>query len=139
MKEKIYRFMQGRYGFDHLSKAMMIIAFILMFVTSVFKIDILIILGWIFLILSYMRTLSRNIPKRYQENQKYLHATGGIRRKIKSSKIFFYFSDTMAGFKDKTHHFYRCPSCHQKIRVPKGRGKIAITCPTCHTEFIRKT
>ena len=38
-----------------------------------------------------------------------------------------------------TYRFYKCPQCKQTVRVPKGRGKICITCPKCKTEFIKKS
>ena len=41
--------------------------------------------------------------------------------------------------KDKTHKYYKCPTCKQVVRVPKGRGKIEINCPKCHTKFIKRT
>ena len=41
--------------------------------------------------------------------------------------------------KDKTHKYYKCPTCKQVVRVPKGRGKIEISCPKCHTKFIKRT
>ena len=38
-----------------------------------------------------------------------------------------------------TYRFFKCPQCKQTVRVPKGRGKICITCPKCKTEFIKKS
>jgi len=40
---------------------------------------------------------------------------------------------------DKTHRYYRCPGCRQRLRVPRGRGNIVITCPKCHREFTKRT
>ena len=65
------------------------------------------------------RTFSRNTYKRYEENRK-----------------FRQFFDRL---KDREHRYYTCPKCHQSVRVPRGKGKIAITCPRCRERFVRKT
>lgn len=131
MREKLQRFMQGRYGVDKLSQWMMgagIVCWILSFITrrSVFGTVFLILL-----VIIYFRMFSRNIPKRYAENQKFVAWLGKLTGKVNHEK------DLMQ--QRKTHHIYKCPSCKQKIRVPKGKGKIAITCPKCRTEFIKKS
>ena len=41
--------------------------------------------------------------------------------------------------KRKEYHYYRCPQCGQQLRVPRGRGKISITCPKCGHQFIKKS
>ena len=134
--------MQGRYGVDDLSKVMLWSAVILTLISTFARNSIFYLIGLILLIIVYVRMFSRNIPKRYQENQKFLQATQGIRTKLHGlhfGSLGKMFSDTFTGPRDKTHRIYRCPKCHQKIRVPKGRGKIAIRCPRCQTEFIKKT
>ena len=37
----------------------------------------------------------------------------------------------------RLYHYYRCPQCRQKLRVPRGRGRIQISCPRCGTQFIK--
>lgn len=39
----------------------------------------------------------------------------------------------------KTHRFFKCPECGVTVRVPKGKGKIKITCPKCKNAFVRNT
>ena len=39
----------------------------------------------------------------------------------------------------KDYRFFKCPTCKQKVRVPKGKGKIKIHCPRCHNDFIKKS
>ena len=77
------------------------------------------------------RIFSRNISRRYAENQKFMQVFSPVQNMIVSK---------ISGARDlKTHRHFRCPSCKQKIRVPRGRGKIQITCPKCGQEFIKKS
>ena len=130
MKEKLQRFMWGRYGNDRFNQFLMIVALVCL-ALSFFGLRIFYVLALALLVYVYYRMFSRNIPKRYAENQKYLQMTRGIR-------TFFYRQRNMITQR-KTHHIYKCPSCKQKIRVPKGKGKIEIRCPKCNTRFIKRS
>lgn len=79
------------------------------------------LLGWGCLIYAYFRMFSRNVRKRYDENVRFLNKTAKIRGFFKSQK------NLMAQRKD--YHIYTCPGCKQKIRIPRGKGKIEIRCP----------
>ena len=130
LKEKFYRFMQGRYGNDQLNRFLIILAMILLIV-SMFTSDFLYMLAVIAMVFAYYRMFSKKIYKRSEENQKYLQ----LEWKVKS-----FFGKKKNELKQlKTHHIYKCPNCKQKIRVPRGRGKIAIRCRKCGTEFIKKS
>ena len=89
------------------------------------------LLGWGCLIYAYFRMFSRNVRKRYDENVRFLNKTAKIRGFFKSQK------NLMAQRKD--YHIYTCPGCKQKIRIPRGKGKIEIRCPKCGTTFIKKS
>lgn len=131
MKEKLIRFMAGRYGFDSFGKATLIAALIVMILSGLFESAILSLLSWALIIYTYFRLFSRNIYRRSAENQAYLAKTRRIRTWFNSQKSL------MA--QRKTHHIYKCPTCHQKIRVPRGKGRIEIRCPKCQTRFIKKS
>ncbi|HJA42598.1 MAG TPA: zinc-ribbon domain-containing protein [Candidatus Dorea stercoravium] len=131
MKEKLMRFMAGRYGFDPFGRATLIGALIVMVLSGLFESAILSLLAWALIIYTYFRLFSRNIYRRSAENQAYLEKTRGIRTWFNSQKSL------MA--QRKTHHIYKCPTCHQKIRVPRGKGRIEIRCPKCQTRFIKKS
>jgi len=131
MREKFARFMMGRYGVDALSRTLTAISMILLIVSLFGGPGLLYYFALILLVVSYARMFSRNIPKRYRENQLFLEKTGGVRRFFRVRKSHF----DQRG----VYRFYHCPQCHQSIRVPKGRGRIAITCPKCGLEFIKKS
>ena len=79
----------------------------------------------------YYRMMSRRIEQRYAENQKYLNGR---------YRLVVYWNREWEHFKQRRdYRFYRCPSCKQKVRVPKGKGRICITCPKCKEEFIKKS
>lgn len=133
-KERLSRFMYGRYGVDQLSKFMLTVTFVLC-ILSIFihgRVGALISnIIFILIILVYFRMFSRNIYKRAAENEKYLKLTGKIRKKYNTEKNI--------ASQRKYYRFYRCPGCNQRIRVPKGRGRIQIRCPKCNEKFIKNS
>ena len=130
MREKFYRFMVGRYGNDRLNQVIMIVAMIAL-VISFFGPRFFYLLALLCLIYAYFRMFSRNTYKRSMENNKYLQWEYKVNQFIATWK-----RDMK---QRKTHHIYRCPSCKQKIRVPKGKGRIEIRCPKCSQTFIKKS
>lgn len=130
MREKMMRFMQGRYGNDRLGQTMLVAALICMLL-SLFRIPFVSAVGLVVLILTYYRMFSRQIGKRAAENQKYLALEWKLRARLQKGK--------QAVAQSRTHRIFRCPQCRQKIRVPRYRGRIAISCRKCGTEFIKKT
>lgn len=136
MKEKFIKFMEGRYGVDGFARFTMGVALVCIVASVFFRNGsttgaILNTVGLAAIIYTYFRMLSRNIQKRYAENQKYLSMTAKIRQWFRKEKNMME--------QRKTHHIYTCPRCGQKIRIPRGKGKIEIDCPKCHTKFIKKS
>ncbi len=130
-KDKLVKFMYGRYGMDHLSRMILCVGAALLIITMFWYNTVVYIIGAGLVFYVYFRTFSRNISKRYAENQAYL--------KVRY-KVLGRFNKWKARCKDsKTHKIFKCPSCSQKIRVPKNKGKISIKCPKCRIEFIKKT
>ncbi len=130
MREKLSRFMQGRYGNDRLNQFLMIAALVCM-VLSMFGPDIFYGIAIALMIYAYYRMFSRKIYQRAGENQWFL---------VKEQKVKSWFrSQKKAINQSKTHHIYKCPGCKQKIRVPRGRGRIEIRCQKCGTKFIKKS
>lgn len=125
------RFMRGRYGLDMLGYVLLIAAMVFSILRR--------LLGWwgyglcclVLFVIAALRILSRNPAARYRENQRFLQFWQKARTLTDRAK---------AGWQArKTHRFYRCPQCKKRLRVPRGRGKIKITCPYCNNRFIKKT
>lgn len=131
MRERFMRFMYGRYGLDTLGKYTIGAALISMVLANIFDSSVLVMLSWALIILAYFRMFSRNIYKRSGENQTFLNKTYKMREWFAKQKNLF--------AQRKTHHIYRCPGCRQKIRVPRGKGRIEIRCPKCNTTFIKNS
>ena len=131
MKEKFYRFMQGRYGNDELSKFLVGVAMVLIILNLLTKSGIFNLLFWVCLIYSYFRMFSKNHSARYAENQKFLA--------LKNKWMYKWENHKRMREQKKIYHIYHCPFCKQKIRIPKGKGSIIITCPKCKQEFGKRS
>ena len=123
LSASLRNFMMGRYGTDRLNMAILGVGLAASLLSVFFRSTPL---NLIFFLLSYgmmfwaiFRSLSRNTYKRYQENRKFLQVFGRL--------------------KDRQHRYFDCPKCRQMVRVPRGKGKIAITCPRCKEKFVKKT
>lgn len=130
-KERIYRFMYGRYGADSLSRFMLVLYIINSFLGIIIQNKVVDIIIWLFsfilLILMFFRMFSKNIYKRQYENGKY------IRIKNKILEYFRYVSNKWK-FR-KTHVYRKCPSCKSRLKLPKKNGKHEVKCPKCSNNF----
>ena len=131
MREKFRQFMIGRYGTDGLNQFLSIASLVLLLIAIVSRISLFTWLGVALLVFCYYRTFSRNISKRTEENYKFYTLKDRVNGKFRGLK------EQWAN--RKIYHYYRCPQCRQKLRVPRGRGRIQISCPRCGTQFIKKS
>lgn len=130
------KFMYGRYGADQLSNFMFVMYVLLVVLQMLFRSTpagpILMVVSYVLVFLYFFRVLSRNIYRRQMENQKFLKLWNPV-------KGFFRFLKLRFQERKGVNKVFRCPKCHQVVRVPRGKGKIAIRCPKCRFEFIKKT
>jgi len=136
MKDKLIKFMSGRYGMDQLYRFLLLCIVLCMFVSilladfpffsSFFNAAAYLLIAW-----TIFRVFSRNIEKRYLENLHYLEWMGSVRQHFRMSKEKFQ--------QRKEYKFFVCPTCKTNLRVPKGKGKINITCSKCGNRFQGKT
>ena len=131
LRERLQRFMYGRYGMDGFGNFLLWGAIVLMLLSGLFRIPLLNTLSLAVLVYGYFRIFSRNTQKRYQENCTYYRYITMVKDFFKKQKSYMQ--------QRKTHHIYKCPQCKQKIRIPKGKGKVAIRCRRCGTEFIKNS
>ena len=120
---RLRNFMAGRYGTDRLNMAILCVGLVASLLSVLIKFApvnlVLFVLSYGMMFWAIFRTLSRNTYKRYQENRKFLQLTGRM--------------------KDREHRYFDCPKCRKMVRVPRGKGKISITCPRCREKFVKKT
>ena len=129
MRDKLIRFMKGRYGNDPLNMTLMIIALVFFFASMFWQ--PLYIVSLILMILVPFRMFSRNINRRAAEGMAYEKIKGKI------ANNFIILKCLIVG--TKTHCYFRCPSCKKILRAPRGKGKVMIHCPTCREKFLKKT
>ena len=131
MKEKLRVFMQGRYGVDELNQMLSRLGTALVLVSILFRKDALssafsaaacVLLVWMM-----FRMFSKNIEKRRSENYKYFVLKQNTLGRMRASRA--------KAQGQRTHKYFNCPNCKQQVKVPRGHGKIMITCPACKCEF----
>lgn len=130
MGNAMARFMYGRNGMDQLNRALLALYLILylvrILVILVFRSTLLArvadALLWVLVVLILSRMISKNLPKRRQENQKWMSWWWKIRSRSDGAR---------ARHADKEHKYFTCKNCKTICRVPAGKGKIVITCPKC--------
>lgn len=125
------KLMAGRYGGDQLSIVLLVLSLLLTLLGKSTRIPLFIWISYLPLGLSFYRVFSKDISKRSLENYKFA---------IFLSPVYSWYKKAQASIKDrKTHKRYKCPNCKSSLRVPKGKGKINITCPKCKTKFEKRT
>ena len=130
-RDFIRRFMTGRYGPDHLNTAMIAVSLVFALLHVILRFLPLTYISYTLFGLALFRMLSRNIYRRRAENDKFIRYWWPVKTKI---------SRAISKYKQrKTHKFIKCPSCGNTLRVPRGKGKLQITCPRCGERFMKKT
>ncbi len=130
LMQKFQRFMMGRYGTDQFSVAMLIFGIVLSLLGTLFFRPLYLVT---YLLYAYVlfRFFSRNIPARQRENQGFLKVWRPV------GQWFRFQRQRFSQFKQ--YKYFKCPNCKQRLRAPRGRGKIEVTCQKCHKVFQTKT
>ncbi|MBO4562856.1 MAG: zinc ribbon domain-containing protein [Clostridia bacterium] len=142
-REKMRRFLSGRYGGDGLTTVLSVVSlasFIIAVIIRAAAPDTAgTIVGGVFyalalasLAFSTFRIMSRDLTARRAEYDWYRRKIADPARRLKNEM-------KTRSAQRRTHRFFKCPKCRQTVRVPKGKGKVRITCPKCGEVFTRKT
>lgn len=136
MRNWLRKVMAGRYGVDQFGRFLTTLALVCLILSVVFtRLGVVGTLFWLVAILSliwsYVRMFSRKTYKRQAENNAYLTARYQLTCKLSGAKQRL--------SQKRYYRFYKCPGCGVTTRVPKGKGKIRITCPKCGESFVRKS
>ncbi len=123
--------MVGRYGQDELGKFILSLTLILLVINLFVKTSALSAVALMLIFYSYYRIFSRDTSARYAENKKFLDTIEPLRRKFFTSKNKYE--------NRKVYKYIKCPSCKLEMKVPKGKGKIKVTCKSCGNKFIIKS
>lgn len=143
----LVNFMRGRYGFDQLGQALsvgVVVAWIFsvlfgMFARllgkwAVWASSILNWVGLILLALMIFRMLSRNVEKRRAENEAFLQRRRRRSQRGQSDSNSMPSKESSA--QEHRYTYLDCGFCGQKMRVPSGKGKVAVKCPSCGEKTI---
>lgn len=128
---KMQQFMAGRYGSDKLSLFLSVVGLIFAFLGNFRELRAFYFVGLAIIIYGIYRSMSKNYEARRKELNWFLRV---------SEKPMQEFRLLKNKWRDrKTHKYFKCKSCKTVLRVPKGRGKIEVTCPKCRMKKIKKT
>ena len=130
MRNAIQRFMYGRYGNDQLNTALVVLYLILWLLEMITQFALFGVLSTVLVFVVLFRMLSRNLYKRREENAKFLRKADPILRWYRLQRTIR---------RDKNHVYFKCPSCSQQLRVPRGKGKITVNCRNCGASFQEKS
>ena len=120
-------FMAGRNGLDTLGLASVIAAVVVNVLAQILDSYILSVVAMALMVYAFFRILSRNVTRRRQESYRFEHLFSAVRGGVSG------WLDRRRQSKD--YKFFTCPGCRNKLRVPRGKGKIQITCPKCGQRF----
>ena len=122
--------MYGRYGNDQLNMVLVLLSLALYLVFAVTSWTFLYAVSFMFMAVALFRCLSRNYDRRRAENGKFLSLVQPVTRWYRLRRTIR---------RDKDHCYFKCPNCGQQLRVPKGKGKLNITCRNCGISFEKNT
>ena len=129
IRNAIQRLMYGRYGGDQLNIFLLGLYLVLYLISWLANLPLLYWLSLAVFAAVLYRMLSRNYARRREENARFMKLAGPVLSWLRLRRTIR---------RDKDHMYFKCPSCGQQLRVPRGKGKITVTCRSCGALFQEK-
>lgn len=139
---------QGRYGLDKLNKVLLLAAGALwaaaLFLPQRSPAHTVVSgLCVVLFVVTGLRMFSRNFAARQRELYRYL----SFETKLRARWACFVNAlrkrrpiPTGDEVKDRRKYkYFKCPQCCQRLRVPRGKGKLRVTCTRCGCRFQTKS
>lgn len=156
-------FMNGRYGADELTTTLGLLGMILALIGSLANVRWISLIALIVIVVALVRALSKNLAARRKENDAFVawaakvpglnklvagmggsmpqgsYATTGRSSSAKADLERTKRTASKMWANRKTTKYFKCKNCGQILSVPKGKGKIRVTCPKCGTKVEMKS
>ena len=126
-QNKLRELMRGRNGADDLAIVSVTVAILIAVINLVTKTRIFSAIGLVLVVYAVWRTCSKDVQRRSSENAAFMRSLGPVARWVRNPKAAF--AET------RSFKHAKCPNCGQGVRVPRGKGKVRVTCPKCGTRF----
>lgn len=127
ISKRLNDWMRGRNGADELGNTVVALSIIVLIINLFAHTRVLAVGALAMAIYSCWRMSSKNVTARRKENREFLKAFAPAIRWIKNPKASIN--------EQRSYKHLTCPTCGQQMRVPRGKGKMRVTCPNCHKKF----
>lgn len=126
-QDRLHAFMRGRNGADELAVSIVVLAVILGVIDMFARwVPLTVVVALLF---SYaiFRIISTNVKARRGENEAFADVIGPVRPWLRNPRAAF--------VENRQYKHASCPNCHQRVRIPRGKGHVRVTCPQCRQKF----
>ena len=126
-QRKMAEWMRGRNGSDELATCALLLALVFVILNLFLRTIFLSVVAVALLVYAWWRMASKNLEARENENGVFCEFLGPVRPWVRNP--------VQAFSEARAYRHFKCPECGQRVRVPRGKGKVRVRCPKCSTKF----
>lgn len=130
-RNRLRSWLQGRNGADELTTFIIVCALLVVVANFFLNTMFLSVLSLALMAYAWWRMSSKNVEARMRENRAFAELLGPLRPWLKNPGAAF--------LEARSYKHLRCPSCSQRMRVPRHKGKLRVRCPKCKATFEART